>query len=121
MNVSAEAWPVELRLADQKSTLIIVWDDGRTDELPAEYLRVESPSAEVQGHTPAEKQTVPGKRDVTIRNVESIGSYAVRLTFSDGHNTGLYTWPYLRKLRDERETVWAAYLEALAEKGLNRG
>lgn len=120
-NLAADPWPVELRLADGKTTLIISWDDGRADELAAEYLRVESPSAEVQGHRPDEKQTVSGKRDVTIRDVEAVGSYAVRLIFSDGHSTGIYTWPYLRKLADEREAIWGRYLDALAEKGLTRG
>lgn len=121
MNQAHEAWPVELRLADEKRVLNIAWEDGRADTLDAEYLRVESPSAEVQGHTPSQKTTVPGKKGVTIRDVQAVGTYAVRIVFSDGHSTGIYSWPYLRKLADERDAIWGRYLEALAEKGLSRG
>ena len=121
MNQTHEAWPVELRLTDEKRALSIVWDDGRSDKLDAEYLRVESPSAEVQGHTPSQKTTVPGKKSVTIRDVQAVGTYAVRIVFSDGHSTGIYSWPYLRKLASERNVIWTRYLEDLAEKGLTRG
>lgn len=115
-----EPWPVELKLVDDKRALQIAWDDGRSDTIEAEYLRVESPSAEVQGHTPHEKTIVPGKKDVTIRDVQAVGTYAVKILFSDGHSTGIFTWPYLRKLYDQHEEIWAKYLEGLAEKGLSR-
>lgn len=120
MNDPIQPWPVELKLVDQKRALHICWDDKRHDTLDAEYLRVESPSAEVQGHTPAEKQIVPGKRNVTIKDVIAVGSYAVRLVFSDGHSTGIFTWRYLRKLADERAAIWGKYLEGLAARGLTR-
>ncbi|QLP98358.1 MAG: DUF971 domain-containing protein [Rhodoblastus sp.] len=86
----------------------------------AEYLRVASPSAEVQGHSPAERKTVPGKRDVLIISAEPIGNYAVKLGFDDLHDTGIYSWSYLRELGAERATRWAAYLDDLAAKGLSR-
>jgi DUF971 family protein len=88
--------------------------------LPAEYLRVSSPSAEVQGHAPAERKTVGGKRRVAIRGVEPVGTYAVRLVFDDGHDTGIYTWPYLHELGHDQPARWAAYLAALTQKGLDR-
>lgn len=116
----SEPWPTELQLIDERRTLQVTWDDKRRDAIEAEYLRVESPSAEVQGHLPHEKTTVPGKKNVAIQDVVPVGTYAVRLIFSDGHSTGIYTWPYLRKLADERETIWGKYLESLAAKGLSR-
>jgi DUF971 family protein len=120
MNDPQDPWPTELKLVDEKRGLHICWDDNRHDTIEAEYLRVESPSAEVQGHTPAEKQTVPGKKNVTIKDVIPVGTYAVRLVFSDGHSTGIFTWRYLRKLADQRSDIWTKYLEALAAKGLSR-
>lgn len=120
MSNTQEAWPVELKLANERRALTIVWDDHRSDTLDAEYLRVESPSAEVQGHLPHEKVTVPGKRDVTIKDIHTVGTYAIKLIFSDGHSTGIFTWPYLRKLADQREEIWGGYLAALSEKGLSR-
>ncbi len=120
MSDPTEPWPTELKLVDQKRALHICWDDNRHDTLEAEYLRVESPSAEVQGHTPAEKQIVAGKKNVTIRDVVPVGTYAVRIVFSDGHSTGIFTWRYLRKLTNERPTIWGKYLEGLAARGLKR-
>jgi DUF971 family protein len=114
------AWPTEIRLGRDRSSLILSYGDGRRDVLDAEYLRVESPSAEVQGHTPDQKVIVAGKKAVAITAVDAVGSYAVRLTFSDGHSTGIFTWPYLRKLADERDKLWGGYLEALAARGLTR-
>lgn len=116
----ADVWPVEIRLGPSRGSLAVTYDDGRRDELDAEYLRVESPSAEVQGHTPDQRVTVGGKRNVTIVKLDTVGSYAVRPTFSDGHSTGIYTWPYLRKLADEREPIWARYLAELEKLGLSR-
>lgn len=114
------AWPTEIRLRADRRALVVGFDDGAAFELPAEYLRVLSPSAEVQGHGPGQRQTVPGKRDVTIAAVTPVGNYAVRLTFSDRHDSGLYTWSYLRKLGAERDELWAAYLHELAQKGMSR-
>jgi DUF971 family protein len=116
----SEAWPEELRLKDRGRTLAIEFDTGERFELPAEFLRVESPSAEVKGHGPGQEATVPGKRNVAITRLDRVGNYAIRITFDDGHNTGLYTWSYLHKLGRDRETLWAGYLKALSEKGLSR-
>lgn len=114
-------WPSEIRLSQDKATLSVTFDDGRSFDLSAEYLRVLSPSAEVQGHSPDQRVTVAGKRDLTITNLEPIGNYAVRISFADGHNSGLYSWSYLYRLGDEREDLWTGYLSELAEKGLTRG
>lgn len=100
--------------------LAVRFDDEIEHELPAEMLRVLSPSAEVQGHSAAQRRTVGGKQGVLITAVDPVGNYAVRLTFDDGHNTGLFTWAYLRRLGDERETLWAEYLAELGAKGLQR-
>jgi DUF971 family protein len=116
----SEPWPEELRLKDHGRTLAIRFDTGESFELPAEFLRVESPSAEVKGHGPGQEVTVPGKRHVAISKLDPIGNYAIRITFDDGHNTGLYTWIYLHKLGHEQETLWASYLSALESKGLSR-
>lgn len=118
--MATERWPTELRLAPGKRSLRIVFDDGVTFDLPAEYLRIASPSAEVQGHSPAERKTVPGKRHVEIIGVEPIGNYAVKLVFDDMHDTGIYGWDYLYKLGAEQQERFAAYLEELAAKGLSR-
>lgn len=113
-------WPTEIRLADGGKTLEAAFESGETFALPAEYLRVNSPSAEVQGHTPAQKITVSGKRNVTIRRAEPVGNYAVRLVFDDGHDSGFYTWDYLFTLGAEHERRWMAYLDELAAKNLRR-
>ena len=117
---TSEPWPTEIRLLKDRQSLRVAFDNGRVFDLPAEHLRVLSPSAEVQGHSPEQKQTVAGKADVEINAVEPVGNYAVRLVFSDGHNTGLYTWRYLFKLGDEQQALWEAYRNELKEKGLNR-
>jgi DUF971 family protein len=114
------AWPTEIRLSKDKRTLHVSFEDGASYALPAELLRVESPSAEVQGHGPTQKQTVPGKREVEILRVEPIGHYAVKLAFDDMHDTGIYGWDYLRELGEHGEEKLRAYLDALAEKGLSR-
>lgn len=114
------AWPTELRLRKRDAVLEIDFDDGARYALRAEYLRVESPSAEVKGHGPATRKTVGGKRAVTITHIEPVGNYAVRLTFDDGHDTGLYTWDYLYKLGRDEDRIWNAYLKALDDKGLTR-
>jgi DUF971 family protein len=105
-------WPTELRLDPAKRVLTVSFDSGERFALPAEYLRVESPSAEVQGHSPEQKQVVTGKKDVTITAIDPVGNYAVRLTFDDGHNTGLYSWDWLNMLGREMGTKWAGYLRS---------
>jgi DUF971 family protein len=117
---ATQPWPAEIRLKKDRRVLAIRFDDGVEHELPAELLRVLSPSAEVQGHSPDQRKTVPGKKDVTIAAVDPVGNYAVRLTFDDRHNTGIYAWGYLRRLGDEREQLWGAYLDELKAKGLSR-
>jgi len=117
----ARPWPSELRLNADKDLLTVTFDNGERIALAAEYLRVESPSAEVQGHGPLEKTIVPRKRKVRIRALEPVGRYAVRIVFDDGHDTGLYTWPYLLELGKEHEKKWAAYVHALMDRGLTRG
>lgn len=114
------AWPTEIRLAKDRRTLHVAFEDGAAFALPAELLRVESPSAEVQGHSPTQKQTVPGKRHVEILQVEPVGHYAVKLTFDDMHDTGIFAWDYLRQLGEQSEGKMQAYLEALAAQGLSR-
>lgn len=120
MTSDTAAWPTEIRLSGDKRTLSVTFDDASAYALEAEYLRVMSPSAEVQGHSPDQKKTVPGKRNVEILSVEPVGNYAVRLTFDDLHDTGLYSWAYLQKLGRERDDLWAQYLAELREKGLSR-
>lgn len=115
-----DPWPEELRVSDKGRVLHVTFDSGERHALDAEYLRVESPSAEVKGHGPGQEQLVWGKRDVIIAKLEPVGSYAVKITFSDGHNTGLFTWPYLLKLGREREAIWAAYVDKLQVAGLRR-
>jgi DUF971 family protein len=116
----ADPWPQTIRITKDRQSLVVEWDDGRRDELAAELLRVESPSAEVQGHNASQKVIVAGKKDVAITGAEPVGTYAVRLVFSDGHDSGLYTWPNLRAMAEQRDSLWAAYLAALEERGLSR-
>jgi DUF971 family protein len=118
--MSDASWPLEIRLKKDRRTLVVAFDDGTVHDLPAEMLRVLSPSAEVQGHSAEQRVTVGGKRDVAIVGVDPVGNYAVKLTFDDGHNTGLFSWGYLRKMGDDREALWAAYLAELKAKGLER-
>ena len=118
--MSSEIWPTELRLAKDRKTLTVVFDDGQSFALPAEYLRVKSPSAEVQGHSPDERKTVPGKRHVTILEVNPVGNYAVRLVFDDMHSTGIYSWDYLAELGRNQPRYWQDYLDELAAKGMRR-
>jgi len=113
-------WPTEIRLAKDRRTLTVVFDDGTAFDLPAEYLRVTSPSAEVQGHSPSERKTVPGKRHVEILGVEPVGNYAVKLRFDDMHDTGIYGWDYLYELGARFGEKWQNYLAELDAKGLSR-
>jgi DUF971 family protein len=113
-------WPTELRLSKDKRTLSVTFDSGEMFRLPAEYLRVTSPSAEVQGHSPHERKTVAGKRNVAILEIHPIGNYAVRLVFDDLHSTGIYSWDYLFRLGRDYERIWQDYLDELASKNLSR-
>jgi DUF971 family protein len=113
-------WPVELRLKRSEKLLEISFDDGSRYALPAEYLRVESPSAEVQGHGPGQKTLVPGRAQVGIIGLEPVGNYAVRIIFDDLHDTGIYSWVYLHRLGVEREHRWRDYLDGLTAHGLSR-
>ena len=113
-------WPTELRLDKDKRLLTVTFDDGRSFALPAEFLRVLSPSAEVQGHSEAQRVTVAGKKNVSIVRLEPVGNYAVRIVFDDGHDTGLYVWEYLRELGENRDARWQSYLQDLAAKRLAR-
>ncbi len=115
-----KAWPTEIRLDKEAKCLVVSFDDGVTFTLPAEYLRVESPSAEVQGHSPSQKKTVGGRRHVNIIDIEPVGNYAVRLTFDDLHDTGIYSWTTLYQMGAGYEARWADYLAALEANGLSR-
>jgi DUF971 family protein len=112
--------PSEIRLRKAEKILEIAFPDGTRFALPAEYLRVESPSAEVQGHGPGQKVIVAGRCHVGIISLEQVGHYALRISFDDLHDTGIYTWDYLRRLGEEQESRWAEYLAALAARGLSR-
>lgn len=117
---STRVWPTEIRLNKAEKALEVVFDNGETMRYPAEYLRVESPSAEVQGHSPSQKKTVPGRRHVGIMNIEPVGNYAIRILFDDMHDTGIYSWQYLYELGKDREVRWANYLANLEREGLSR-
>jgi DUF971 family protein len=116
----SDIWPTELRVSKDRQTLSITFNDGRAYSLPAEMMRVLSPSAEVQGHGPGQKVTVPGKRSVGIGSLTPAGNYAVRVGFDDGHNSGIFTWTYLRELGEDGDKLFADYERELAEKGLSR-
>jgi DUF971 family protein len=117
---SAASWPTELRVSPDRRTLLIRFDDGTAHELEAELLRAHSPSAEVQGHSPDQRVTVWGKRNVAIKALVPVGNYAVRIAFDDGHDTGIFTWKYFAEIGNGKEALWAAYERELAEKGLTR-
>ena len=113
-------WPTELRLRRDRKALTVAFDSGETFDLPAEYLRVKSPSAEVQGHAPEERKLVPGKQNVEILEVLPVGNYAVRLVFDDMHSTGIFSWDYLRDLGVNQPAYWQDYLDELASQNLAR-
>ncbi len=115
-----QTWPTEVRLGKDRKTLTISFDDGARYDLPAELLRVMSPSAEVQGHSEAERKTVGGKRNVAIMKVDGVGNYAVRIGFDDMHDSGIFSWAFLRELGANAEKKFAVYLDELAAKGLDR-
>ena len=112
--------PVEINYLRDEHILEIVWDDGVSSRFSAELLRVESPSAEVQGHHPSEKKVIPGRRHVGVIDIVPVGNYAIRISFDDLHDSGLFSWHYLRELHDTQDTLWADYLRALEARGLSR-
>jgi DUF971 family protein len=113
-------WPTELRLRRDRKALAVTFESGESFELAAEYLRVRSPSAEVQGHSPSERRTVAGKENVQILELHPIGNYAVRLIFDDTHSTGIFSWEYLHELGRNRDQYWRDYLHELKDKNLSR-
>jgi DUF971 family protein len=117
---SGTPWPIEVRLFREKAEMEVDFDDGRTFRYPAEYLRVESPSAEVQGHGPDQKKIVAGRRHVRIEEIEPVGNYAIRIRFDDKHDTGIFSWSYLYELGTGYREKWDAYLAALLYQGLSR-
>lgn len=120
MSPDPRPWPTEIRLSKDGKTLAVAFDSGERFELGAEYLRVKSPSAEVQGHSPEERKTVPGKRHVAILELQPIGNYAVRIGFDDMHATGIFSWDYFLELGRRHDEYWSDYLEELNAKGLSR-
>ena len=114
------AIPTELRVSKDKRTLTVSFEEGISYPLSAELLRVESPSAEVQGHDPSQKKIIPGKRNVEIMKIEPIGNYAVRITFDDMHDTGIFSWELLKRLGEEGDGLMETYLAALEEQKLSR-
>jgi DUF971 family protein len=114
------AWPKEIRLNSDKNALSVGFENGGRFEYAVEFLRVLSPSAEVQGHSPDQRVTVPGKSDVLVKAIEPVGNYAIRIVFDDGHDSGLYSWEYLFELGSSYDERWQEYLEELDEKGLSR-
>jgi DUF971 family protein len=117
---AALAWPVEIRLVKDRRALNVSFDDGKSFSLSAELLRVTSPSAELQGHSEAQRKTVGGKRNVTILSVDAVGNYAVRIGFDDMHSTGIYSWAFLHDLGSNADKRFQDYLDDLAAKGLDR-
>jgi len=120
MATGTQVQPTEIRLNRETKTLDIDFEDGKSFSLPAEFLRVESPSAEVQGHGPNQKQTIAGRRHVGIMDVEPVGNYAVRLKFDDLHDTGIFSWETLYDYGTRFDEMWAAYVADLEAKGLSR-
>ena len=116
----AQPWPAEIRLFRELGQLEVDFEDGRNFKYSAEYLRVESPSAEVQGHGPDQKKIVAGRRHVRIDTIEPVGNYAIRIRFDDKHDTGIFSWAYLRELGEKHQEKWDSYLAALLYRGLSR-
>lgn len=112
--------PTEIKLHQKSRLLEIAFDDGKRYSLPCEYLRVFSPSAEVRGHGPGQEVLQVGKRNVDIKEIEPVGVYAVKLVFSDGHDTGLYSWEYLYELGEKQESSWKSYLARIEQAGASR-
>jgi DUF971 family protein len=121
MMSDSKLWPSELRVSPDKRTLTVSFEGGVTHTFTAEMLRVMSPSAEVQGHSPDQRVTVPNKASVGIKQVMPVGNYAVRIVFDDGHESGIFTWVYFAEMGEHKEAKWQAYLDELKAKGLSRG
>ena len=119
-NKKYEPWPEEIRVCEEGTELALSFDNGEKFSISSELLRVESPSAEVQGHGPNEKTILSGKLGITILAVEQVGNYAVKIRFDDAHDTGIYSWKYLYSLGKKKEEIWDKYLEQLSKKGLSR-
>ena len=119
-NKGMDYTPTEIRLQTKSRQVLIAFDDGKQFALPFEYLRVNSPSAEVQGHGPGQEVLQTGKENIRVTAIEPIGHYAVRLVFDDGHDTGLFTWKYLHELGVNQEHKWQAYLDRLQAAGYAR-
>ncbi len=117
---STQHWPTQIRYKKDEKILEIDFDDGASFRLPAELLRVVSPSAEVQGHAPDQKKIIAGRRHVGSMEIEPVGNYAVRIKFDDMHDTGIYSWQYLHELGEKQDTVWLDYLTAVAASGQSR-
>tara|TARA_R110000782_G_scaffold17576_1_gene48942 strand:- start:589 stop:960 length:372 start_codon:yes stop_codon:yes gene_type:complete len=117
---NAKPSPSSINLHQKSRVLEIEYDDGVKFELPCEYLRVYSPSADVKGHGPGQEVLQVGKENVNIKEIEPVGNYAVKLVFDDGHNTGLYTWEYLYELGEAKANYWIDYLDALKQAGHTR-
>ncbi len=113
-------WPTEITLHQASRRLDVAFSDGQHYQLPIEYLRVYSPSAEVRGHGPGQETLQTGKRLVGISEIEPVGNYAIQIHFSDGHNTGIYSWDYLKELGENQEEYWAQYLNRLEAAGASR-
>jgi DUF971 family protein len=118
--LGAAHWPLEIRLKKAEKILEVEFDNGVRFSYPAELLRVESPSAEVQGHGPSQKQIVAGRAAVGIMELEPVGNYAIRIKFDDLHDTGIFSWRYLYEIGEKKDELWTRYLAALAERGLSR-
>ncbi len=117
---STQHWPLEIVHKAEEKLLEISFDDGTSFRLPAEFLRVESPSAEVKGHGPGQETLVTGRRHVGIMEIEAVGNYAIRIRFDDLHDTGIYTWSYLYDMGANLEAAWKGYIDALEDAGLSR-
>ena len=120
MTFNSEHWPTEIRLNKEQKTLEVEFDDGNSFVFPAELLRVESPSAEVQGQNPAEKKVIPGRIHVGIISIETIGNYAIKINFDDLHDTGIFSWEFLYEMGQNQQVIWEGYLAAIAASGLSR-
>ncbi len=118
--LGATHWPVEIRLKRAEKALEVDFDNGVRFRYPAEFLRVESPSAEVKGHGPSQKQIIAGRAAVGILELEPVGNYAIRIKFDDLHDTGIFSWAYLYEIGEKQGDLWADYLAALAQRGLSR-
>ena len=117
---NSKHWPTQIKLRKAEKLLCVKFDDGSLFELPAELLRVESPSADVQGHLPDQKKTIPGRRHVGIMELTPVGNYAIRIKFDDLHDTGVFSWQYLYHLGINKEQIWQTYVTSLEKNGLSR-